>query len=121
MTENMKKFIEVVSADKELGLKVSNAQKDMLMLLAKENGIELKEEDFAVPTGELSDDELDAVVGGGECYCAVGGGGTKDGAHPYAEEHWDGLDVCACVVAGFGYYGNGKERCGCAFAGGGSN
>lgn len=121
MTANMKLFMELVSADKELALKASTAQKDMLIVIAKENGIELTEEDFAAPVGEMSDDELDAVVGGGECYCAVGGGGTKEGAHGYAEQYWGGLDVCACVLAGFGHYGNGKERCGCAFAGGGSN
>ena len=121
MTENMKKFMELVSADPELGMKVSAATKDMLILIAKEQGIELTKEDLAAPVGEMSDDELEAVVGGGECYCAMGGGGTKDGPHGYAEKYWGGLDVCACVLAGFGYYGNGKERCGCAFAGGGSN
>lgn len=121
MTANMKQFMELVSADKELGLKVSAADKSALILIAKEHGIELTAEDFAAPVGEVSDDELEAVAGGGECYCAVGGGGTKDNPHGYAEQYWDGLDVCACVVAGFGYYGNGKERCGCAFAGGGSN
>ena len=121
MTDNMKKFMELASADKTLAEKIGAAGKTMLISLAQENGIELTEADFAMPNGELSDDELDAVVGGGECYCAVGGGGTKDNPHGYAAEYWGGLDVCACVLAGFGYYGNGKERCGCAFAGGGSN
>ena len=121
MTENLKKFMELASADKTLGERVGSADKEMLFIIAKENGIELTEADFAPPLGELSDDELETVAGGGECYCALGGGGTKDGAHGYAEQYWGGLDVCACVVAGFGYYGNGKERCGCAFAGGGSN
>ena len=121
MSENMKRFMELVSADQELGMKVSSATKDMIILIAREHGIELTEADLAAPVGEMSDDELEAVVGGGECYCAMGGGGTKDGPHGYAEKYWGGLDVCACVLAGFGYYGNGKERCGCAFAGGGSN
>ena len=121
MTENMKKFLELASANQELGMNISSADKDKLIVIAKENGIELTEADFVAPVGELSDDELETVAGGGECYCAMGGGGTKYGAHGYAEKYWGGLDVCACVVAGFGYYKNGKERCGCAFAGGGSN
>ena len=62
MTENMKKFLELVSADKQLMEKVSVAQKDMLIAIAKENGIELIEADFAAPTGELSDDELDSIA-----------------------------------------------------------
>ena len=121
MTENMKKFMELLSTDQEFGAKASTADKDALIVIAKENGIELTESDLAAPSGEISDDELEAVVGGGDCYCALGGGGTKEGAHGYAEQYWGGLDVCACVLAGFGYYGNGKERCGCAFAGGGSS
>ena len=121
MTENMKKFLEAVSQDPALGAKVSAADQDALIAIAKEIAIELTDADFAPPSGEMSDDELENVAGGGECYCAMGGGGTREGAHGYAEQYWGGLDVCACVLAGFGYYGNGKERCGCAFAGGGSN
>lgn len=89
----LEQFLELLSADKALGLKVNTAQKGMLITIAKENGIKLTEEDFVVPVGEMSDDDLDVVVGGGECYCAVGGG-TKDGAHDYAEQYWGGLDVC---------------------------
>ena len=50
-----------------------------LMALAKENGVELNEEDakmyfeqFNAKKGELSDDELDAVAGGG-CETKVDG------------------------------------------------
>ena len=34
MTENTKKFMELVSANKELGMKVNTAQKDMLIIIA---------------------------------------------------------------------------------------
>lgn len=64
MTENMKKLLEIVSASKELG-------------------VALTEADF-VKTCELSDDELNAVVGGGgeysdgsvRCVCIIGGDGN---------------------------------------------
>ena len=58
---------------------------------------------------ELSDDDLDAVAGGGDvsCACAMGGGGTKD----------NNDKTCACVLAGAGYAKSGRERCVCGFAG----
>lgn len=68
MTENMKKFLELVSKDKALCENVCTAQKDTLFVIAKEIGFELKEEDLAAPCGELGDDEFDAVVGGGGGY-----------------------------------------------------
>ena len=68
--------------DKNLILKAKEAKSvEELMALAKENGVELNEEDakmyfeqFNAKKGELSDDELDAVAGGGcfgeeERYC----------------------------------------------------
>ena len=41
---------------------------------------------------ELSDDELDAVVGGGKCICSFGGGG----------EYSDGSVRCVCIIGGDG-------------------
>ena len=66
--------------DKNLILKAKEAKSvEELMALAKENGIELNEEDakmyfeqFNSKKGELSDDELDAVAGGG-CETKVDG------------------------------------------------
>ena len=68
--------------DKNLILKAKDAKSaEELMALAKENGIELNEEDAIMyfeqlnaKKGELSDDELDCVAGGGcfggeERYC----------------------------------------------------
>ena len=56
MTENMKKFLEKVSADKALAEKFANLDKDAVVALAKELGIELTEADFAQPEGEITAD-----------------------------------------------------------------
>ena len=109
MTENMKKFLEAVSKDEALAEKVSG-EKDVnaLIALAKELGVTLTAADFE-ESHEISDDDLDAVAGGGDvsCACAMGGGGTKD----------DNDKTCACVLAGAGYSKTGRERCVCGFAG----
>ncbi len=67
---------------------------------------------------DLGADELDEVAGGGECVCALGGGGTGD---PDYEK------TCACVFGGGGEYksdyaavmGKSKARCACFGAGSG--
>ncbi len=104
MSENMKKFLELVSKDETLKQKMQ-AFKDMEpadaisagITLAKELGIELTEADFAKEksAGELSDEELDAVAGG-DCGCFLGGGGTITSE---GEEY-----TCACVGMGGGAY-----------------
>ena len=66
--------------DKNLILKAKEAKSvEELIALAKENGVELTEEDakmyfeqLTAKKGELSDDELDAVAGGG-CETKVDG------------------------------------------------
>ena len=108
MTENMKKFLEAVSKNKELCEKANKLDKDALTALAKELGIELTEADFAQPKNELNDDELETVAGG-KCGCMFAGGGdiTND-AHG-----------CVCAVAGIGLFRNGDTRCSCVAAGDG--
>lgn len=110
MSENLKKFLEKISEDRELAAKVG-AEKDVnvLIAIAKEHGYDLTEEDFKQEPQELGDDELDTVAGGGDvsCACAMGGGGTKDSNDK----------TCACVLAGAGYSKSGRERCVCGFAG----
>lgn len=108
MNDNLKKFLEQVSADEELCAKVSQADKEQLIAIAGEMGIKLTVEDFEQPT-ELSDDELDTVSGGSDvsCACAMGGGGTKDSNDK----------TCACVLTGAGYSKNGRNRCVCGIAG----
>ena len=110
MTENLKKFLEAVSKDESLQAKVNalESKKETAMAdiiaLAKELGIELTEADFAQPDGEISEDELETINGGGcptagtvnnSCYCAAAGGG---GGKQKDEDIWG----CACVAYGQG-------------------
>lgn len=79
MTENMKKFLELVSKDEALVTKVNAADKNALIAMANELGAELTEADF-VRSNELSDDELDVVTGGDGAWCVlIGGGGNSPG------------------------------------------
>lgn len=49
--------------------------KDELIALACELGLELSEADFEpVADTDVNDDELEQIVGGGACACAIGGG-----------------------------------------------
>ena len=73
--------------------------------------MELAEADFA-QTAEISDEELDAVAGGGECGCFLGGGGKGGG-------QWD-AKTCVCVTGGGGQTGDSKCRCACTVAGWGA-
>ena len=92
MSDNMKKFLELVSKDENLKKKLEKLDNTVYeqasqagIALAKEFGIELTEADFVrkESDGELSDDELDAVSGGwnviphtsDNCY-AFGPGGA---------------------------------------------
>jgi len=114
MTENLKRFLELLSKDPQLTAKASDAKGEELLAIAQELGVPLTMEDFgelSEPGQELSDDELDTVVGGGNCYCALGGGGKKD----------DQNKVCACVAYGQGHTRCGKVRCICPAAGGGAS
>ena len=123
MSENMKKFLELVSKDENLkkkALAFNNMETakaiQAVIAFAKELGIELTEADFAKKEsdGELSDDELDAVAGGGGCGCAFGGGG--DGTDNFGDDY-----TCACV--GYGQGGQGVDRlnCVCPVVGGGAD
>ena len=123
MSENMKKFLELVSKDEEMKKRMMDFN-DMETAkaiqagidFAKELGIELTEADFVKEKagGELNDDELDAVAGGGGCGCAFGGGG--DGTDNFGDDY-----TCACV--GYGQGGQGVDRlnCVCPVVGGGAD
>lgn len=64
----MKKFLEAVSQNSDLTAMASTMTKENLLALAKELGIELTGADLTKPAGEMKDDELEAVTGGGDCF-----------------------------------------------------
>lgn len=116
MTENCKAFMELVSSNKEYAEKLMEINKNYpekdgnmpeLIKFANTLGIALTEDDFKEEdeTYNLSDDELEAVSGGGtvvnsrnssagysDCFCFMGGGGTSD----------ENQKTCACIAAGCG-------------------
>lgn len=112
MTENFKKLLELATDNCELQDKLSKASKKELTQFASENGITLTDADFEALSGELSEDELTAVAGGKNCYCAMGGGGTASegektcacvaGGAGLMQEDWGGATRCACVLTGVG-------------------
>ena len=97
MTENAKKFLELVSSDEALKEKLKNVKSlEEALKIAAERGFQLTEEDIREESqgkGEvaLDDDEAEAVAGG-VCACPVAGGGTAGGKQ------------CACFL-----YGHGKD------------
>ena len=124
MSENLKKFLDLLGSDKELEAKALacnelGEEKGRLALieLAKECGIELTAADLekqAEPASrELDDDELDAVAGGAmACLCGAGGAGA-------GIDDNDGKVIgCACV--GYGQGGDGSasdSNCLCMIVG----
>lgn len=87
MTENMKKFLEVLSSHEELRDRAAAVRsREEVMELAKELGMTLKEEDFPDEIGgEMSEEELAAVAGGGMKVCPIIG---------------FGMSGCMCIVYG---------------------
>lgn len=110
MTDNLKNFLSKVSQDPELARKMSKLNKEDLIAAAKEQGFALTEADLDNSEGAMSEDELSGVSGGGACYCAVGGGGTKDENDKHA---------CGCVLMGIGDDNDrpNNQRCFCGGAG----
>ena len=115
MTENLKKFAEEASKNEELKEKLMNVKEgswDQVILIAKEYGFELTEEDLKPENLQPEDDEkisldeLDSAAGGGKddgydntgkiCFCALGGGRNGTDGEP-----------CGC----FGYGENTGMRC----------
>lgn len=104
MTDNLKKFLEAVSQDKKLTDQFTKAETpEAVIALAAEKGFALNLEDIKPEerSGEVSDEELDAVAGVKTCVCVAGGGG-ESGGDDY---------TCWCVLggSGSGYY---RHNCG---------
>ena len=109
MTENARKFLQLLSEDESLGKRAADAASIAeLIAIAKENGIELSEEDLREANPgrvSLSESELEAVTGGSACFCVWGGFGSESDKN-------DGR--CVCVLAGYGNGGpDGLPRCAC--------
>ena len=122
MTDRLVKYFEAVSAgtDSEYRDKLTKAStEEEIIELAKEKGYILTKEDFdnKAGSGELSDDEVEAVTGGSTCACFAGGGGTED----------EIMNTCACVIYGAGTYKNPRYEygntvsCACSWIGGGGD
>lgn len=132
MSENLKKFLDLIGSDKELEAKALACKElgeekgaEAMLALAKEYGIDLTAADLEKKvepaSRELDDDELDAVAGGargddGMCYCMLAGaGGGKDCN--------DG-NVFGCACVGYGQGGDGRasdSNCRCVAAGVGTD
>lgn len=116
----MKEFLELLEKNPEVKQKVTEMDANIdtkvsdYIALAAEYGVKLTEADFQ-PSGEqeLSEDELDAVAGGKNCLCVIGGGGTGEEATK--------TKTCACVVCGYGYMEDDKRRCFCTAGGSGDD
>lgn len=111
MTDNLRKFLEAASADEAFAEKLSKAKTaEAVIALAAEKGFTLTEEEIRPKerSGEISDDEMDAVAGGAQCGCFLGGFG-KEGGSDY---------MCVCPVGGGGGSATLDEsRCICALGG----
>ena len=114
MTENMKAFLEQMNQNKALKDEVEALGKEQLkqnkdaiaekvVEIAAKHGFTLTAEDMETETAELTEEQLKAVAGGGECYCSGSGGGRgfQNGG-------------CECFL-----YGQGNEHCTCILAGSG--
>lgn len=124
MNETLKKLLSAAEGDETWMKQLVQADRESAIALALEKaselGIPLVKADFEASEGELSEEELTAVSGGGVCFCEIGGGGT-------AEDHGrDGIDeVCACVFGGYGTVterdGSTDTRCVCVQLGSGAS
>ena len=93
--EQLKKVIqehpEINEKIKELRADSQEEMQAKMIELLKEYGVELTSEDLKAPSGELSDDELEVVAGGGVCICPLVGGGSGEGPGRYRGRRQDGL------------------------------
>ena len=136
MTDNLRAFLAKIAQDKawldELAaLEDKNELIARAVARAEELDLPLSAADFEASEEALSEDELKAVAGGGNCACGFGGGGTDtrddfEGCISYGfDEH-----VCACILYGEGWVtefytfdGTYKEtqRCMCPMVGQGDS
>ncbi len=117
MTENMKRFLELVSQEDEAyQMKLTELDKDGIIALAAERGITISAEDLEPrdDEGEVSLDEAEAVAGGKECNCSLAGSGKKGTSEQDKNDR-----TCKCFTLGAGHDMNGNGRCYCLVGGSG--
>ncbi len=79
MEENVRTFLKAAEANPELRERMTRMDAGQLAATAREMGFELTDADFQPPAGELGENDLGNVAGGGFCICpALGGGGGTD-------------------------------------------
>ena len=109
------RILEVASQDEDFGKKLSEAEApEAVVELLREKGLDVAVEELqalAQPADqdavELSDDELEAVAGGGNCGCATYGGGKAGGKDK----------ACTCDIYGQGKGKGVSDRCECVYGG----
>ena len=95
MSENLKAFLESAKGDPELCRRLAGMDAGELVAAARERGFEITEADLRPPTGEVGDEELGNVAGGGGFCFAFGYG---DGENASDGSAWQ----CMCPVVGDG-------------------
>lgn len=97
MSGNLKAFLEAAMADPDLREKLAKMDAGEIVAAARERGFELTEADLAPAEGEVNDEELGNVAGGGGwALCIAAGGGT--GKNVGDNKKWD----CVCILGGAG-------------------
>lgn len=103
MTDQMKKFLELASANDTLRAELDTIRtlagqemQQRVTELAAAEGIPLTDADFAPEAQEIDEEELGAVAGGAMCYCVAAGGGSGGKTDEYQQNN------CICVVGGSG-------------------
>lgn len=127
MTENLKKYLELISNDEKAKNELTEFEKEAVkenpetalqrvkekaITDAAKRGIILAEADFKNETNELCDDELDQAVGGKQCGCFMSGGGSATAPSEKS---------CSCVAIGFGDGIGFNVRCCCPLLGNGDS
>ena len=95
MSGNLKAFLEAAMADPDLREKLAKMDAGEIVAAARERGFELTEADLAPAEGEVDDEELGNVAGGGGFCFAFGYG---DGENASDGSAWQ----CMCPVVGDG-------------------
>lgn len=107
MTDNMKKFLEKVSSDKELRKHIRRMTQEEIIHTANELGFPLTADDFvnAKEDDALTEDELKNVTGGSKpCNCIGGGSGVSWDDFKCGYNSVNNGGECDCVSFGTGAF-----------------